>query len=239
MPAQVWEPSTRRAVVTERVLRDNPWLVNRTSLSADGAPPRPTGAAVPYAGAPAISDAELSLGAARLESILSAALVGAEEGSGEYSGADVTVAIVPEEEGAPRLGHIDGVCNWLGPNTIALSNFAALGAEYVAIYDAYRDKLTAAFGSGVTIVPFPYYPTLDTWIDGYESAAGTSFGLYLQGAAGPQLGVWSYALSSKSIHYGRFISSLTSTADPTGNRTRNGERNFTRRKGYFRGKCDA
>ena len=40
----VWEPSTMRAVVTERVLRDNPWLVNRTSLSADSAPStRPSG----------------------------------------------------------------------------------------------------------------------------------------------------------------------------------------------------
>ena len=113
----VWEPSTLRAVVTERVLRDNPWLVNRTSLSADGKPPRPTGAAAPYADAPSISVAELAMARERLEALLSAALVGQEAGSGEVGGFDVTVAIVPEEDGAPRLGHVDGICNWLGPNT--------------------------------------------------------------------------------------------------------------------------
>ena len=35
----VWEPSSRRAVLTERVLRDNPWLVGKASLSYGGAPP--------------------------------------------------------------------------------------------------------------------------------------------------------------------------------------------------------
>ena len=155
----VWEPSTRRAVVTERVLRDNPaLLVNRTSLSANGLPPRPNGAAAPYAGAPAISNAELSMAKVRLEAILSAAL----------AGASVTVAIVPEQAGAPRLGHVDGICNWLGPSTIALSNFSD-----ASTYSSYVTRLTDAFGTGVTIVPFPYHPTTDVWeVDGFESASG-------------------------------------------------------------------
>jgi len=164
----VWEPSTLRAVVTERVLRDNPWLVNRTSLSADGKPPRPTGAAAPYADAPSISVAELAMARERLEALLSAALVGQEAGSGEVGGFDVTVAIVPEEDGAPRLGHVDGICNWLGPNTLALSAFAG-----AATYAAYVARLADAFGAAVTIVPFPYHPSASKWsVDGFESARG-------------------------------------------------------------------
>ena len=31
------------------------------------------------------------------------------------------VALVPEEPAAPRLGHIDGIANWLAPRTLALS----------------------------------------------------------------------------------------------------------------------
>ena len=94
----------------------------------------------------------------RLEAILSAAL----------AGASVTVAIVPEEAGAPRLGHVDGICNWLGPSTIALSNFSD-----ASTYSSYVTRLTDAFGTGVTIVPFPYHPTTDVWeVDGFESASG-------------------------------------------------------------------
>ena len=54
-----WEPTTRRAVVVERVLRDNPWLAGKESLGeAD------RGALDPYAGAEAIADFCLPAGAA-------------------------------------------------------------------------------------------------------------------------------------------------------------------------------
>ena len=163
----VWEPSTRRAVVTERVLRDNPWLVNRKSLSADGKPPSPRGLAAPYAGAPLISAADVNIARSKLEAILSAALVGAEASSGEVDGKDVTVAIIPEEAGAPRLGHVDGICNWLGPSTLALSDFSD-----PAIYDDYAARIFEAFGSAVSIVQFPYLPSKATWKDDFESADG-------------------------------------------------------------------
>ena len=146
---------------------DNPWLVNRTSLSADGAPPSPRGRAAPYAGAPVISAADLNTARSRLEAILSAALVGADVGSGEADGADVTVAIIPEEAGAPRLGHVDGICNWLGPSTLALSAFSD-----AATYEIYRARLIDAFGPAVSIVRFPYLPSNATWQDGFESADG-------------------------------------------------------------------
>ena len=162
-----WEPSTLRAVVTERVLRDNPWLVNRKSLSADGKPPSPRGLAAPYAGAPLISAADVNIARSKLEAILSAALVGAEASSGEVDGKDVTVAIIPEEAGAPRLGHVDGICNWLGPSTLALSEFSD-----PAIYDDYAARIFEAFGSAVSIVQFPYLPSKATWKDGFESADG-------------------------------------------------------------------
>lgn len=162
-----WEPSTLRAVVTERVLRDNPWLVNRKSLSADGKPPSPRGLAAPYAGAPVISAADVNIARSKLEAILSAALVGAEASSGEVDGKDVTVAIIPEEAGAPRLGHVDGICNWLGPSTLALSDFSD-----PAIYDDYAARIFEAFGSAVSIVQFPYLPSKATWKDDFESADG-------------------------------------------------------------------
>lgn len=86
-----WEPSTRRAVVTERVLRDNPSLVGKESLGeAD------RGALDPYADAPAISHEDAAAGAEALADVLNAAL----------GRDDVAVVIVPEEPGAPTLGHV-------------------------------------------------------------------------------------------------------------------------------------
>ena len=158
----VWEPTTQRAVVTERVLRDNPWLVGRLSLSADGLPPRPMGAADPYAGAPAITSADLEHAKSVLERLLAEAL-----SPTNASGINVTVAIVPEEPSAPRLGHVDGICNWLAPSTLALSNFS--DPSTFALFAA---RLAAAFGDAVNIVPFPYYPSADMWEDGFESAEG-------------------------------------------------------------------
>ena len=93
----VWEPSTRRAVLTERVLRDNPWLVGKASLSFGGALPGQQNPYRnydnPYIGAPAINASELAAGEAAVAGILSTAL----------GGASVEVAILPEEPGAPRL----------------------------------------------------------------------------------------------------------------------------------------
>lgn len=149
----VWEPTTRRAILTERVLRDNPGLLDRTSLGAYD-----RSAAAPYAGAPSLSETDVSTGAAAIASILSGAL----------GGASVAVAILPEEPSAPRLGHIDGVANWLAKDTVALSHFADDATR--ALFEA---RLTAAFGSAVTIVHFPYAPTEATWgKDGFESSAG-------------------------------------------------------------------
>ena len=156
----VWEPATRWAVLTERVLRDNPWLVGATSLSAGGVSPGPAALccpADPYAGAPALTDAQLSAGAAALSTLLSEVL----------DGTNVTVAIVPEEPGAPRLGHVDGIANWLAPRTLALSRFSD-----AATYARYEARLASAFGAELTIVPFPHAPSAAVWEDGFESAEG-------------------------------------------------------------------
>ena len=158
----VWEPSTRRAVLTERVLLDNPWLVGRTSLSQSGRLPGPNPLnglpnAAPYADALPIDASMVQTGTAAITALLSTAL----------GGAAVTVALVPEEPGVPRLGHIDGICNWLNPSTLALSSFAN-----ATVYAQYEGRLRAAFGSAVTIVPFPYHPVDETWIDGFESSKG-------------------------------------------------------------------
>ena len=74
---------------------------------------------------------------------------------------------VPEEAAAPRLGHVDGICNFLAPDVIALSNFSN-----AAQYAAFSARIANAFGPTVTIVPFPYAPSSDVWVDGFESAEG-------------------------------------------------------------------
>ena len=65
------------------------------------------------------------------------------------------------------LHHIDGICNFLSPGVVALSNFSD-----VAQYSNFSARLVAAFGPALTIVPFPYAPTADVWADGFESAVG-------------------------------------------------------------------
>mmetsp|Transcript_13318 Transcript_13318/g.41152 ORF Transcript_13318/g.41152 Transcript_13318/m.41152 type:complete len:282 (+) Transcript_13318:549-1394(+) len=146
-----WEPSTRRAVVTERVLRDNPSLVGKESLGeAD------RGALDPYADAPAISHEDAAAGAEALADVLNAAL----------GRDDVAVVIVPEEPGAPTLGHVDGIANWLAPSVLALSDFS--DAE---TYEMFEGRIVDAFPD-VDVVPYPYEPVDAAWRDGMASAEG-------------------------------------------------------------------
>ena len=96
-------------------------------------------------------------------------------------------AIVPEEPGAPTLGHVDGVANWLAPSTLALSNFS--NATFYALCEA---RVRAAFGDAVAVVPFPYEPTDAAWADGFASAEGvyvnfarTQSAIYVPAFGGP------------------------------------------------------
>ena len=118
----------RWAVVTERVIRDNPSLAGRSHLTGLG-PAETCCPADPYRilvddAYGQFTPAEIAAAEARLETIL-----GMEK-----------VAIVPEEPQVPRLGHIDGIANWLAPTVLALSNF-----EDATTYQAYVTKLEAKF----------------------------------------------------------------------------------------------
>ena len=149
------EPATAWAVVTERVLRDNPSLVGRGNLSGLG-PADTCCPADPYR---ILSDdtygrftpTEISMAKTRLKSLL---------GMNE-------VAIIPEEPEVPRLGHVDGIANWLAPGVLALSNFSD-----TAVYKSYVNILQDTFGPNLTVVPFPYAVTTETDRDGFESATG-------------------------------------------------------------------
>jgi len=144
----------KRAVVTERVLKDNPWLIGREGqdgYARGPANPNEGQVSIPYPNIE-INAADLQLGASALERKL-----GLER-----------VAIIPEERLAPRLGHVDGLVGWLAPGVLALSNFSS-----PSDWTLYESTLRSRFGDAVKIVAFPYEPTEDVWKkDGFESAAG-------------------------------------------------------------------
>jgi len=143
------------AVVTERILRDNPSLVGRDNFAGLG-PSETCCLADPYR---ILSDdiygrftpSEIAVAESRLEKLL----------------AMNKVAIVPEEPEVPRLGHIDGIANWLAPGVLALSNFSD-----TTVYESYVDKLRNTFGANLTVVPFPYAVSMEIGQDGFESAEG-------------------------------------------------------------------
>ena len=158
----VLDPDNSMAVLTERILRDNPFLAGRP-LDETGLGPSsscclddPYGLLLQHNNSNNVwfTDEEIAIGEATLASLL---------------GYD-TVAIVPEEPSAPRLGHIDGLCNWLAPGVLALSNFSD-----PSHYQEYQELLQEKLGDTVTIVPFPYVITNDAYFDGFESA----FGIYV------------------------------------------------------------
>jgi len=143
------------AVVTERVLRDNPRLVGR-NIEGIG-PAENCCPADPYG----ILDGD-AYGMFTTEELQAGEAALAKE-----LGFDA-VAIVPEEPGVPRLGHVDGIANWLAPGVLALSAF-----EDADAYASYEAMIVESLGShNVTVVPFPYAPTVDAWQDGFESAKG-------------------------------------------------------------------
>jgi agmatine deiminase len=152
----VFERFTGYAVVTDRVLRDNPHLAGRNNATGLG-PAKTCCPADPYGILDGdvygqFSAEELAAGEMALEKKLGLTMV----------------AIVPEEPEVPRLGHIDGIANWLAPGVLALSNYSDS-----TTYAMYESILTTKFGSdNITVVPFPYAPSFDTWTDGFESAEG-------------------------------------------------------------------
>jgi agmatine/peptidylarginine deiminase len=165
----VFESVTGYAVLTDRVLRDNPRLAGRTGAGLGPFAPGPSYPADPYG----ILDGdvhgqftaeELAAGELALETELGL----------------TKVSIVPEEPDVPRLGHIDGIANWLAPGVLALSNFSD-----AATYAMYETHLLEKFGedSRFQVVPFPYAPSLDTWTDGFESAEGIYVNFLRTGSA--------------------------------------------------------
>ena len=155
----VFDPTSSLAIVTERVLRDNPRLAGRPGEglepAAECCPADPYGLLSgddPYGN---FTADELRSGSQRLAQELGLR----------------KVAIVPEEPGVPRLGHVDGIANFLAPDVVALSAF---GDEAVyALYERIIFDAFAGIATNVTVVPFPYAPTIDVWeIDGFESAKG-------------------------------------------------------------------
>ena len=155
----VFDPTSSLAIVTERVLRDNPRLAGRPGEglgpAAECCPADPYGllsGGDPYGN---FTADELRSGSQRLAQELGLR----------------KVAIVPEEPGVPRLGHVDGVANFLAPDVVALSAF-----DDAAVYELYEQTILDAFAgidTNVTVVPFPYAPTTDAWeVDGFESAKG-------------------------------------------------------------------
>ena len=168
----VFDPESGLAIVTERVLRDNPRLAGRSAAGGGGGgglgpadrccPADPYGllsGADPYG---AFTAAELAAGRRNLAQELGLR----------------AVAIVPEEPGAPRLGHVDGIANFLAPDVVALGAFedAAVYARYErTILDAFAEATVTnnATNVNVTVTPFPYAPTAEVWdVDGFESAKG-------------------------------------------------------------------
>ena len=166
----VFDPESGLAIVTERVLRDNPRLAGRSAAGGGGGgglgpadrccPADPYGllsGADPYG---AFTAAELAAGRRNLAQELGLR----------------AVAIVPEEPGAPRLGHVDGIANFLAPDVVALGAFedAAVYARYErTILDAFAEATGTDATSNVTVTPFPYAPTAEAWdADGFESAKG-------------------------------------------------------------------
>eukprot|EP00747_Dinoflagellata_sp_TGD_P096081 gnl/TRDRNA2_/TRDRNA2_166722_c0_seq1.p1 gnl/TRDRNA2_/TRDRNA2_166722_c0~~gnl/TRDRNA2_/TRDRNA2_166722_c0_seq1.p1 ORF type:complete len:165 (-),score=31.24 gnl/TRDRNA2_/TRDRNA2_166722_c0_seq1:407-901(-) len=126
----VFEPSTRRAVLTDRVLKDNPSLAGRHDESGKGAP-KECCPADPYANHTPFTAAEIEMGQANMRDKLGAS----------------AVAILPEDPVAPRLGHIDGTCNWLAPGVVALSDFASDGGP--ELHEINMNRIKAAFGADV------------------------------------------------------------------------------------------
>ncbi|CAB9520660.1 Putative agmatine deiminase 2 [Seminavis robusta] len=142
------------AIVTERVLRDNPALAGRSGSGLGPAftccPWDPYGIldGDEYG---QFSIEELAAGERALEEAL------------EFD----RVAIVPEEPEVVRLGHIDGIANFLAPGILALSNFSD-----TSTYQAYEQLLLEKLGGNITIVPLPYAVADETFTDGFESAKG-------------------------------------------------------------------
>lgn len=154
----VVDPENLMAVATERVLRDNPFLAGRSEEGLGPAkkccPADPYGILNNHDSSVFFTKEEVAIG---------------EKALARKLGYD-RVAIVPEEPGVPRLGHIDGLCNWLAPGVLALSNFSDS-----ALYKDYQEQLQLKLNTNTTaikIVPFPYAVTNDTYTDGFESASG-------------------------------------------------------------------
>jgi len=174
----VFDPSSGLAIVTERVLRDNPRLVGRSGgglgPAARCCPADPYGL-LPVAGEGTDSGEGADEGADPYGNFTAAELSQGRRNLARELGLRA-VAIVPEEPGAPRLGHVDGIANFLAPNVVALSAFAddAVYARYERIIlDAFAFADGDSTNATVTVTPFPYAPTAEVWdVDGFESAKG-------------------------------------------------------------------
>ena len=159
----VVEPESAVAVVTERVLRDNPALVGRPGSGLG--PAEECCPADPY-------------------NILSQQQPQPQDPYGKFTANEIAVAenrlatllnlqavvVVPEEPDVPRLGHVDGIANWLAPGVLALSNFSN-----PTVYQRYATLLESKFRDTIPslqIVPFPYAVVDEAFADGFESAQG-------------------------------------------------------------------